>query len=43
MKLIECYINSFGKLKDFSYKFSEGLNVIEHENGLNTKRTRTIF
>ena len=33
MKLIECHVNNFGKLSDFSYNFSEGLNVINEENG----------
>ena len=33
MKLISCYISSFGKLKDFSYSFDSGLNTINHENG----------
>ena len=33
MKLISCYISSFGKLKDFSYSFDSGLNTINQENG----------
>ena len=33
MKLIECYVNNFGKLADFSYSFKDGLNVIQEENG----------
>ena len=33
MKLIKCYVSSFGNLKNFSYEFSEGLNVIFKENG----------
>ena len=33
MKLIECYVNNFGKLSDFSYSFKDGLNVIQEENG----------
>ena len=33
MKLINCYISSFGKIKDFNYDFSEGLNTILEENG----------
>ncbi len=33
MKLISCYISSFGKLKDFTYNFNQGLNVIMQENG----------
>jgi len=33
MKLIRCYIFSFGKLNDFSYDFADGLNIINQENG----------
>ena len=33
MKLVSCYVSSFGKLKDFSYDFSEGLNTIKQDNG----------
>ncbi len=33
MKLTECYINNFGKLSDFSYRFKSDLNVIKGENG----------
>ncbi|MBE5737449.1 MAG: hypothetical protein E7348_03520 [Clostridiales bacterium] len=33
MKLISCYVSSFGKLKDFSYDFSQGLNTIKQDNG----------
>ncbi len=33
MKLIKCYISSFGKLNNFSYDFSQGLNTINKENG----------
>ncbi len=33
MKLIKCYISSFGKLQDFSYDFSSGLNTIVQDNG----------
>ena len=42
MKLINCYISSFGKIKDFSYDFNDGLNVILQENGWG-KTTFTIF
>ena len=42
MRLIECYINSFGKLRNYSYKFNQGLNVIQHENGYG-KTTLTYF
>ena len=33
MKLIECYIENFGKLKNEKISFSEGLNSIKHDNG----------
>lgn len=33
MKLIKCYVSSFGKLKDFSYDFSSGINTIKEHNG----------
>ncbi len=33
MKLLSCYVSSFGKLKDFKYDFNEGLNVFNYENG----------
>ncbi len=33
MKLIRCYVSSFGKLKDFSYEFSSGINTFKEENG----------
>lgn len=33
MKLISCYVSSFGKIKDFSYNFDDGLNTIIQENG----------
>ena len=33
MKLISCYVSSFGKLKDFSYDFNDNLNVIKQDNG----------
>ncbi len=33
MKLIKCYISSFGKLSDFTYEFSDGLNIINQDNG----------
>ena len=33
MKLISCYVSSFGNLKDFSYDFSGGLNTVKEENG----------
>lgn len=33
MLLKRCYVQGFGKLQDFSYEFSEGLNIICTENG----------
>lgn len=33
MKLIKCYIFSFGKLKNFTHDFSQGLNTIKEDNG----------
>ncbi len=33
MKLIKCHIASFGKLKNFDYDFSAGLNTIKQDNG----------
>ena len=33
MKLLKCHVTAFGKLKDFSYDFSSGLNTIKQDNG----------
>ena len=33
MNIKKCYIANFGKLHDFSYQFSEGLNIINEKNG----------
>ena len=33
MKLVKCYVSAFGKLQDFTYDFSQGLNVINEDNG----------
>ncbi len=33
MKLLKCKIKAFGKLKDFEYDFSDGLNTIKEDNG----------
>ena len=33
MKITECYIENFGKLKSFKKVFDEGLNVIAEDNG----------
>ena len=42
MKLCECYVEGFGVLTDFSYKFSDGLSSIVWENG-SGKTTLTVF
>ena len=42
MKLIECYVNNFGVLSDFSFNFKNGLNVIKEENGFG-KSTLAAF
>ena len=33
MKLLNCYIQNFGKLQDFSYEFQDGINTIKQDNG----------
>lgn len=33
MKLLSCYVSSFGRLNDFSYDFTIGLNTIKKDNG----------
>ena len=33
MKLIECYIENFGRLSSFTYRFDAGMNVLCEENG----------
>lgn len=33
MKLISCYIENFGRISKYSYEFTDGLNIIEEENG----------
>jgi len=33
MKLIKCYVSSFGKIKDREFDFTSGLNTIKEENG----------
>ncbi|MGM9609729.1 MAG: ATP-binding protein [Eubacteriales bacterium] len=33
MKLIECYIENFGRLSSFSYHFNDGMNVLCEKNG----------
>ncbi len=33
MKLLKCHIENFGKLSNFNYKFKDGINTIEEDNG----------
>ena len=33
MKLVKCHIENFGKLENFDYEFTDGLNTIKQENG----------
>ncbi len=42
MKLLACHIDNFGRLSDFSYDFSEGINLINEENGWG-KTTFAVF
>lgn len=42
MKLINCYIENFGKLSHFKLDFSDGLNTVKEENGYG-KTTLTVF
>ncbi len=42
MKLIECYVENFGKLKDFRSSFSDGLNLFREDNGFG-KTTLSVF
>ncbi len=42
MRFIECYIENFGGLHDYRYKFSRGLNVFTEANGYG-KTTLTVF
>ncbi len=42
MKLIKCYVSSFGKLKNFTLNFNDGLNTIKEDNGWG-KTTLTFF
>ena len=42
MKLINCYIENFGKLSNFRLDFRDGLNTVKEENGYG-KTTLTVF
>lgn len=42
MKLLSCHVENFGRLKNFDYEFSGGLNEILHENGWG-KSTFAVF
>ena len=33
IKLISCHIENFGKLQNFDFEFTKGLNTIKEENG----------
>ncbi len=33
MKFLECYVENFGRLSGFSYRFEDGMNSLLHENG----------
>ena len=33
MKLINCYIENFGKLSNYKFDFNNGINIICEENG----------
>ena len=33
MKLIKCYVSSFGGIKDYTYDFCGGFNEIKQDNG----------
>jgi len=42
MRIVDCYIENFGRLSDFSHSFSGGLNTIKKNNGYG-KTTLTVF
>ena len=42
MRLIECYIENFGKYSAYTHKFKNGLNVIHSDNG-SGKTTLSVF
>lgn len=43
VKLIKCYVASFGKLNDFSYEFNQGLNTIKEDNGFGKSTLATFI
>lgn len=42
MKLVKCYVSSFGKIKNYTIDFNDGLNVIKEDNGWG-KSTLSMF
>ena len=42
MKIIECYIENFGKISDKRFEFKDGFNTILAENGYG-KTTLSVF
>ena len=42
MKLVELYIENFGKISEYKHTFSDGLNIIKEDNGYG-KTTITVF
>ena len=42
MRIVSCYIENFGTLREFSYDFAEGLNTIHEMNGWG-KTTFAVF
>lgn len=42
MKLIECYVENFGKLSGFKYSFETGMNSFKRDNGYG-KTTLSVF
>ena len=42
MKLVSCHIGGFGKIKEFTYDFTQGLNVFCQDNGWG-KTTFSVF
>lgn len=42
MKLLKCHVDNFGKLSNYDYKFSDGLNTIQEPNGFG-KSTLAAF